>query len=180
MADTPLWVDYAKLAFEGMKAVAVVVGGAWAFWLFVVQRRFAPQIEFDVDAKLFGPMDSGYVAEYTLTFTNKGLTRPKIRKLSLLVRMIGKNDQLFNRERPRSRLCFQEIPVLNIENLIPPEWEWIFIEPGVTQRWRHSSKVPIDAAYLLVHGAFEYKPDLPHTAEKVIEVKGVEVKTAAS
>jgi hypothetical protein len=46
----------------------------------------ARQIAFSVDANFHGPSEGQYVAEYVLTFHNKGNTRVEVRKIELLAR----------------------------------------------------------------------------------------------
>jgi hypothetical protein len=43
--------DEWRLTFEFVKTVGVVLAGGWALWIFAIQRRFSPQIEFDAYGK---------------------------------------------------------------------------------------------------------------------------------
>jgi hypothetical protein len=66
-----------KAIAEVIQSLGIVATGLWAFWRFGRERVHAPQIAFSVDANFHGPSEGQYVAEYVLTFHNKGNTESK-------------------------------------------------------------------------------------------------------
>lgn len=169
--DIELW----KLAFEGVKAAALVAGAAWAFWRFRRERTDAPQIAFAVDVRLHGPSEGKYAAEYVLTFENKGKTRVEVSEIVLLVRGIRSGEKLDEWEGKEPRLLFPHKLVDN-KKVIPPNYGYIFFEPGIKQDYKYVSIVPEDFKFILVHGLFYYKDRNPHSAERVVTVGEVPPK----
>jgi hypothetical protein len=53
-------------------------------------------------------------------------------------------------------------------DLVPAEWNFIFIEPGVTQSLSYARPISAEHGYLLVHAIFTYEEFRdPHSAEAV-------------
>lgn len=53
-------------------------------------------------------------------------------------------------------------------DLVP--WNYIFVEPGVTEQIAYTTTISADVTYLLAHVKFEYDEHTPHTAESVFKV----------
>ena len=165
------WADVAKQAFDGLQAVAIAVGGAWAFWLFILQRRFAPQIEFEVDATVMPYSEAANLVEFVLTVRNKGLVRHKIWKLRLSVQALEENIALDTWKGHGERLYFPT-KLLTDERIFPEEkWKYSFVEPGVCQRYTYVAHVKSNYRYLLINGQFLYNDDplWPHSASKLAD-----------
>lgn len=141
-----------------------------AVWWFIVQRQLAPQIEFDVDARII-KLDGGpVVAEYTLRLRNNGKVRVKLPGIGLRVRSLNRGDLI--EKFDEARLKFPHV-VCKLQNVLSTDedFDFTFLEPGITQCYRVVSAVPTDAILLLIFGEFEYRKGWSHTAERVIEVK---------
>src|SRR5215217_3212226 len=118
------WVEPAKLFIELTKVGVAVGAGAWAYHRFVRERPHAPQIEFDVDCSLLGPQAGAYVAEFTLNFLNKGLTRQEVNDIRLRVRGIKRGHGLTYWPSREPRLYFPEKIFLE-KNIIPERFTYM-------------------------------------------------------
>jgi hypothetical protein len=165
-----MWLEIANLGLELLKAVAVVAAGIWAYWRFFKQRTHAPHIEFEIACQILGPQEASYVAEYTLSISNKGLVRQELRKLSFKIRGIRRETLLEYRTDRQPSLSFPDM-IDEEQNLITPKFEYIFIEPGITQNFRHVSKIPDSYSFIQARAEFLYSNGIEHTASKVFEVK---------
>lgn len=160
-----------KLGFEGLQFVAIVVGAGWAAWRFRRERIHAPQVEFSVDAKLHGPSNGAYAAEYVLTFENKGKTRVQITSIELRVRGIKRDAKLTVWKAYPPRIEFTEA-LVDDKHVIPRKYSHAFFEPGIKQEYRYVSIIPEEIQLILVRGQFFYKGKHSHSAERVISVEG--------
>lgn len=166
----PAWVEPAKLLVEVAKVAAAVGAGAWAYHRFVRERTHAPQVEFDVACCFLGPQAGAYIAECTLTFRNKGLIRQEIRRIRLRTRGIRRGEALAYWPSREPRLAFPD-KIFVEQNIIPERYEYIFIEPGITQSYKYVSFVPDKVAFIIVNAEFFYKDGNEHSAERVFEVQ---------
>jgi len=139
-------------------------------WWFITQRQFAPQIEFDVDARIIKSAGGPVVAEYTLNLKNNGKVQVRLPRIGLRVRSLNRGDQIERFDDARLKFPHKLFDLYNVLSN-NKNWEFTFLEPGITQRYRVVSVVPNEAILLLVFGEFEYREGWEHTAEKVIEVK---------
>jgi len=153
------------------QTLGAFVAAIGALIWFLAQRQFARQIEFDVDARIIKPESGPVIAEYTLTLKNCGKVRVKLPWLKLRVRSFNEGD-VIEKLPDEVRLNFPN-KLVSLKNILSADedFDFTFMEPGVTQRYRVVSDVPSSAKLLLVFGEFEYRKGWPHTAEKVVEVK---------
>jgi hypothetical protein len=163
-------VSRVKAGAEVAKVVLAVVAGVWAYFLFFKQRTIARRIEFDVSCRFLGPQEGAYIAEYTLTFLNKGLVRQVIRNLKFSVHGIKKDTPL---ECHNTDFLNFPDPINTIKNLLK-EIEYMFIEPGINQNFRHIGRVGTEFSFIRVSAEFLYREGLEHTAARVFEVKASE------
>src|SRR5882762_5229613 len=64
-----------------LTSIAILVGGGWTFWRFVLLRERFPKIEFNVDLNVVGVQDDKYIVEVIAVVENKGLVRQYLREL---------------------------------------------------------------------------------------------------
>jgi hypothetical protein len=57
--------------------------------------------------------------------------------------------------------------------VIPPGYNFLFMEPEVTQTITYISKIPDSIRYILVHVEFHYDIYTPHTAERVFQLNDI-------
>lgn len=151
-----------------LQGLAVVGAGLWAYIRYGRERLNHPQVEFTVAARLLGPQRSNNVVETTLTFRNTGKARVELPKIKLEIRGIKHDADLVERQDKPAKLDFTT-RVVHEPNLVPPEWEYLFVEPGVTQEIKHVSKVDTVYSFLLVRSEFVYRNGDPHSSVCVVE-----------
>lgn len=164
------WVEAGMLITEVAKIGLAVGAGVWGYHRFVRERTHAPQIEFDVNCSFFGPQSGAYVAEFTLTFLNKGLTRQEVRQVRLRARGIKHGEKLAHWPSREPRLQFPE-KVFVEKNIVPERYTYMFVEPKVNQYYKYVTHVPEQMAFIIVNAEFIYKDGEEHSAERVFEVK---------
>jgi len=134
-----------------------------------IERVHSPQIEFDLSARFFGPVNEEYLLEIRLNLTNCGLVQQKLWDPKLRILGITKGVSMTFRAQDQYRLEFPK-KILPLSDVLPGNYNYFFVEPGVHQDASYVTKVPSSVCYILVHGVFHYDPTTPHTAERVFEV----------
>ena len=71
MEDLRTWSELVKNCAE---ALAVLVGGAWAFWMFVLKRERETALEIDLNMRCIPAMD-GFLSNFDVKLTNKAKVR---------------------------------------------------------------------------------------------------------
>jgi hypothetical protein len=104
---------------------------------------------------------------FVVIATNRGNVEHRFSRISLRVRGL-KKDQTPSR-REDQRLDFPE-SVLKAE-LVPAEFGYFFVRPGIDQRFTFTTTMPDDIRFILARPAFQYQhsEDL-HTCERVFAI----------
>jgi hypothetical protein len=134
-----------------------------------IERIHSPQIEFDLSARFFGPEKEEYLLELRLNLTNSGLVQQKLWDPKLRILGIRKGVSLNFRAKDQYRLEFPE-KILPLKDILPADYNYFFVEPGVHQDISYVTKVPSSVGYVLVYSEFHYNPTTPHTTERLFEV----------
>ena len=137
-----------------------------------LERRHTPHIEFDIDCKFFGPHQGKYAAEFILTADNKGITKHEFTSIILRVRGIKQDAPLaYWTRRYEHRVEFSEKIVE--DEVKPKNWNYIFVEPGVTQRLSYITIIEAEIKYITAKAEFNYEQYKPHSTEKMFEVSPI-------
>ena len=149
-----------------------------------LERRDKYRIEFSLNASVIGRQKAYYLVEFTITINNKSLLKKDFTAINLRVRGLEENSDIelwcaqkndestkkLPEEKQTSRIKFPV--VLFSENILPPYWENVFIEPGVQQDITFNTPIRQDISFILASVKFYYKnvPE-PHTAERMFALK---------
>jgi hypothetical protein len=137
------------------------------------RREHTPHVEMKLDCQFHGFRDGNHLTTFTVSIANVGLIMPQLPKIVIRVR--GIKDEPFGYLNTEGafdpggrRACF---PYKILEgSLVPAQWNFVFVEPGVTQDLCLTTLVPGDFSYLMANVTFYYTEDWPHTAEEVFAV----------
>ena len=135
-----------------------------------IERRHTPHIELKLECQFLGVRNNQFLAALTVLAGNSGQVLHKFERVILRLRGI-KDEQFEYREGREPQANFPH--KIFETNLVPGDWNFIFIEPGVTQRVSLITVIPAEYTYVLAHVEFEYKEYWPHTAEAVFAVPNV-------
>ncbi len=135
-----------------------------------LKRKYEPHIEFEIDCVFLGPHNGHYAAEFNLLADNKGITKHEFKNIKLRVRGIKHDVPLsYWIERYKQRL---EFPVEIVKDeVIPGNWNYIFVEPGIKQRISYQTIIDAKVKYITARAEFYYQEYRPHSIEKMFEVK---------
>ncbi len=141
-----------------------------------LERRYALRIEFYINAIFHGNQQGSSLVEFITTINNKSTIQHKFTAINLRVRGIKKEENIGlwkptikNKQIDTKKINFPE-KILE-ESIIPPQWNFIFVEPGVKQEITYTTPIPEEIRYILVTIEFDYDASTPHTAERMFEMK---------
>ncbi len=179
-------LEIAKFAASMATPVAVALIGLWINSRLKAQDRRAeaayrsehrlntPHIELNLECEVLGTRAGKHLVTFSVAARNTGQVLHKFNQIVLRVRGIrdepfecgAVDDQIDVAPYDVYRAKFP-YPLLKT-NLVPtPTWNFVFVEPGVTQRLPLTTPISAEFTYLLVHVMFAYEAYTPHTAQAV-------------
>jgi hypothetical protein len=136
-------------------------------------REDTPHVEFTLDCESFGPEEDHFLVEVLLFVHNRDLVQQKFKSILLRIRGIKRDQTLAFREGNKSRLSFPE-RILDDEEVVPKNYNFLFVEPGVRQTISYVTKVHSSIKYVVVFAEFRYDRFTPHTVERVFHLTPAE------
>jgi hypothetical protein len=159
--------DFNKLA-SGLSALAtaaaILIGGIWAIYTFILKREGFPKIEFTVDASFVLKQNDSWIIEVIAFIDNKGLVKHTINHFTFDIRYTLPSDPIKCTEKFLVYIPHEAAS----GSWLPKGWDNTFIEPGVRTRYSILASVPGNATTVLLHGKFLYKNKDWHTADKLV------------
>jgi hypothetical protein len=144
------WVHVANGIESIIKAAAIVTGGFWVLWKFVLQGEYQRRISFQVDVQFIGKHTDFWLVELIALVENKGLVSHTIRKFDFDLRQLTVKDVIQDGgEEINWQTCSPH--KLKEGSWIPRGWKSTFVRPGVTNRYNYITTVPREATYVLLH-----------------------------
>lgn len=191
MGQQEVWtsLEIAKFAASMATPVAVALIGLWINSKLKAQDRRAeaafrseyrldtPHIELTLECEFLGTRAGMRLVTFTVAAHNTGKVLHKFDEIILRVR--GIRDEPFECAGVDGEVDVATFDVYRAKfphavlktNLVPaPVWNFVFVEPGVTQRLPLTTPISTEFTYLLVHVMFAYGEYTPHTAQAVFAV----------
>lgn len=157
--------DAAAAIADIVSAVAIILGGIWAYWKFAVQREREPRAEFDLSAEFVGKQDGKWLIEVSARLANKGKVRHPMTEATLNVRYLLSLDTVGESQ-----------DVTHFRQLSFPHsigrrkiWTDSYIDPGLEFRNSYVTWVPEEATYVLLLCKFRYD-DEEWPAQRLLKV----------
>src|SRR5258707_5612667 len=163
--DITNFKDLAQGVSAIISSLAILVGGLWAYWKFVIQKERQPRAEFDVTAEFLGVQDGKWLLEVSARLNNKGHVRHLMKNANMNVRYLTAADPVL--ESPEKG-HFQQI-------LFPHSigrrtaWYDSYIDPGLEFRNSYLAWVPVEATYILLLCNFQYGKEV-WPAQRLLKV----------
>lgn len=155
--------------------------GAW--WAVEKLRRrdeHFPRVNFEVGANFIGEQDGKVLAEVVAVIENKGIVPFKMKNLTFTLRGLSDRDAVLPRQdSERSEINFPH--KLASGSLVPSDWPFSFVYPGVRTEYNFVTTVPPEMAFIRVQGRFLYltgRPGETHHAARTLAVSPSRVPAA--
>lgn len=179
---------------EYFKIAAILLGGVWVLYIFLIKRERFPKVEFNLDLNIIERTSSIIIIEFVALIENKGTVRHKIDLSSFIlkIRYITKDDfvNLSNYTKIPFKDNLGAMSTIDYFSLnfphtikpeldqpdeiywIPKEWDYIFIDGGSKQKISLPLTIPIEARIILLKSEFKYKDKQSdfHSAQNVFNL----------
>lgn len=132
-----------------------------------LERRREPHIELSIDCEFFGPRQRLFLANFLVIANNRGHVVHQFPKILLRVR--GIKVEPFQYWQDRTPRAYFPHKIFETD-LVPPNWNFVYVEPGVTHQIAFTTIIPAEYSYLLAYAEFDYKEYWPHSAEAIFAV----------
>lgn len=145
-----------KLFLDNLSNVFSVIAGAWILWNYFFKRSFAPKIRMNISGEILGKDISGQMMlRANLSLENVGEVRFKAKEILLTVRGILSDVEFkTGDEKILNQILFKD--KIYQDNLVPDEWGYTFIDPGVLQDFKYTILIPKNYKYLLIDSKVVY------------------------
>lgn len=142
---------------EYLSIIITIIPGLWILWNYLFKRSFAPKVKMTLTGEVIAKDFSGQrLLRTCLGVSNIGEVRLKASQIRLTIRGIKRNSLLkIGGEEILYQVDFDQ--KIYQEELIPFEWEYTFVDPGITQDYQYSILIPKDIEYLLIEGKIYFK-----------------------
>jgi hypothetical protein len=133
-----------------------------------LERTYEEIVEFDIDGSFYGPQNQNFILCLELILKNKGKVIKRLRSLEVRIRAIRHDEELSYFSETDRRLKFPH--KLTDGNILPKDWVYSFVEPGVIQKYSYTTKVGTEYSFVVVNAKFKYDDKGEHSVEKVLEL----------
>lgn len=157
---------YASIA-DHLVAVCAILAGGWWFWRQAVRT---PRVSFDIACRFFDSKNdaSSRLAQLEFLLDNTGFVEHRVYDLSFSIHGLEKISQ----KDETAEVIFDR-QIFNRVIIVPPDYNYFFVRPGVKQSIVHIVAIPRDLDLIRVTAVFTYNydPDNPHTMRRVFAVE---------
>jgi len=154
------------------EAIAILIGGGWAYYKFILQRERYSKTELDLDFKILGVQNGFYIVELAVNCHNKGSVREYIDDFTFNLLLLSDDTNIAKGdERILNQLQFKKH--ISKQNWIPDKWGYTFFDPGIPLHYSHVTCLPLNTTFVLLQTRFfvkEKKTDFI-AAQEVFAIK---------
>ncbi len=164
--------NLAQAAQAGVTALALVVGGIWAYRKFVFRQERYPHIETSADINFIGKHNNfkgkhedHWVIELIAWVENKGRAQHRMSEFCFDLYHLLPDDPLEEEKSYGRQATFPNFTTKG--SFLPEQSEFFFVDPGVKAKYSYITAVPAKASMLIFHCWFKYADGrrYDHTAE---------------
>jgi hypothetical protein len=163
-------LESVKTFFDILVSVSSLAAVLAAAWWFLYTTQFKPRLQFDLDCRFIACEETqSRLAELHFIFENKGFVEHRLYDLNVAVHTLDRAGSLESRET--GEVIFP-VRLLSRTSIVPREYGYYFVRPGVKQIITHTISIPSDISVVRVTSSFLYgrDKDFPHTARRVFPV----------
>jgi hypothetical protein len=129
-----------------------------------------PNIEFSADIHVIGEQGGALIVELIADVENKGKAQHRMEEFNFDLNALLPQDPVLVDQRWGGQINFPH--EICAGSFLPAHYKFFFIDPGTKAKYSYIARVPLEAAFLILHCRFEYagRGKTGHTAEKTIKV----------
>jgi len=173
------WSDIFKNIAE---IIAIIIGGLWVFWKFILNRESESKIEINLELNILGATRNEYILEINANLTNKGLVRHIVKNFSFELRYLLESDPIKKGDEMIDfQLLFPNSVLPETRQWVSREWYKAFVDAGVTRKFTYITYLPIKASYALLLTRFDqpYQRKFMSNEKRILRVaaqKGIKLE----
>lgn len=155
-------MNWVELLPDYITAIAIVVGGTWAYTRYLHERSDEPATDIDVDVTFVGVQHDACLVEVDVTLENKSLMRHYYHDFRMDMRYLLPSDPIVDGDaRLAYQVCFFHSIDERLEGGVKryfPNAE--YINPRQAFHQRYVTFVPANASFIRVHCVFTFDETL--------------------
>jgi hypothetical protein len=140
VAQSELFRNWAEFAQSALTALALFVGGIWAYFKFVLRQEQYPHIETSADINFIGKHEDYWVIELIAWIENKGTAQHKMSEFDFDLYHLLPHDFLEEKEQFGGQVEFPRPTKKG--SFLPRRSKFFFVDPGVKAKYSYITKVP--------------------------------------
>lgn len=151
--------------------IITIIPGIWVLWNYFFKRTFAPKVRMKILGNIIGKDFSNQkLLGVNLEIENIGEVRLKAKTIELSVRGIEQNSRFEIGDR---KILYQVNFDKKIyeQNIIPSNWEYTFVDSGVTQEYQYTILIPKNIKYLLIQGKIFFNNEDFQLTSYIIDIE---------
>ena len=161
MSDLSKLKDFVEILQAVISSTAIVVAGWWAYRRYYVQAESHPHIATSCQIKFIGLQRGQWMIELIATLENKGKVEHRFKDFTFDLNGIRKCDSLVQSIQWGGQINF---PIALAEgSLLPSDFQFFSLGPGVTGNYSFVTSVPDDIKFLILHCRFRYMDRLSYS-----------------
>lgn len=163
------WDSICKRFEEVASGFAVIIGGSWVLYSFILQRERHPKINFSCSINFIGKHQEEWLIEIVAILNNVGKAQHVMKSLTFDLNGIYPQETFKEVDRWNKQVDFPHS--IKKGTFFPDYWEFSFVDAGVTSKYSHVTTIPQNYEYLLLHCSFQYKyKKYMHTTETTVKI----------
>lgn len=171
-ADVTWWKELASAVQSFGTVIIAALGGLWAFWKFGIKQERYPHVETSADIQFIGQHGDHWIVELITYIENKGNAQHRMKEFGFELSSLNHDDALKDAKKFGGQVLF---PNLIKRGSFLGEFQYFVVDAGVKAKYSYITKVPVGAAFLILHAWFTYydKRKFSHAAERTVSVPKV-------
>lgn len=142
-------------------ALAVLVGGVWAWYRFVLKREKYSKIEMTPDLAVLGTQNDYYIIELTVICENKGEVREEVGDFTFTLLTLDDTSPVEKGgEAILNELAFNKC--ISKGRWVPESWGYTFFDPGIKTTYSHITILPRTTTFVKLSSRFYAKDKKTH------------------
>jgi hypothetical protein len=140
---------------SGVKVAAILIGGSWTYWKFVIQRSSEPATDIDTNVTFVGKQDAKWIIQITVTLENKSEVRLEYKDFQIVARYFLPDDKITDSTHPK--VMYQLDAPRTIDERIGSKRFFSnveYINPKQVFRQRYITYLPGDATFVWIQTKF--------------------------
>lgn len=146
-----------KNVAEGIQSIitslALVTGGSWALWRFVLNRESAPKIDLDIDLSFVRQQGDSWIVEGVALVKNPGTVRLDFKRFTYELHYALSSDN-FGSQTTEEGVAKKGIPTDSFRAMFKESWledcDYTYLEPGERSRYSFLAFPPANATMLVL------------------------------